>query len=188
KPRDRRLAEMTLGEYVADGPAILVVVDLHYAIETKTPGFWVYRDWQSGTPAQGDLNVFDQYSRTVSFETMQKDQLKKFANYDGRMKNDPNIPCDLFLLSWTLTPDTAVWFAAVAANRRLGQYVRRATIPNAQHCIMNLLYVDYVEFARVTDVAISDNPEVFTLRPPVPQRPRRIGAPKRTIVPPPPRR
>lgn len=185
----QRLADVTLREYVANGPAILVVVDGNYAIDVKKPGFWVYRDWQSGTPADGDLTVFDQYSKTVSFDKMKNDQLRKFATFDGRMQNDPSVPCDLFLLSWTLTPDTAVWFAATAANRRLGEYMRRTTIPNDHRRMINLLYVDYVEFARVTDVAILQNPAVFTLVSPIPnRRPVRPGGPQRVVVPRPPRR
>lgn len=189
KPAGKRLADVTLGEYVANGPAFLIVVDGNYAIDVREPGFWVYRDWQSGTPAAGDLTVFDQYSKTVSFERMKNDQLKKFANFDGRMQHDRSIPCDLFLLSWTLTPDTAVWFAATAANRRLGEYMRRTSIPNQHHRMINLLYVDYVEFARVTDVAILQNPAVFTIRSPIATpRPMRPGGPQRVVVPRPPRR
>ena len=54
---------------------------------------------------------------------MQKDQFAKFERYTGKMAHDQNLPCDLFLLSWTLTPATGVWFAAQAANRRLGEYI-----------------------------------------------------------------
>ncbi len=55
RPADKRLAEMTLNEYVANGPAILVVVDDDdYSVAKRKTGFWVYRDWNSTNPAAGD--------------------------------------------------------------------------------------------------------------------------------------
>ena len=156
-PPGKRLAHVTLAEYVAKGPAIVVVVDGDYAITKPAPGFWVYRDWESSTPAAGDLRVFDQYSNTTDFDKMKADQLAKFRAYNGKCKNDPNLPCDLFLLSWTLTPVTGVWFASKPANASLGATMAALTVPNTHGQIVNLLYVDYVEFARVGDVALFQN-------------------------------
>lgn len=161
-PNGKRLADVTLSEYISQRAAMLVVVDGNYAIDVKQAGFWVYRDWESGTPANGDLRVFDIYSNTTSFDQMKNDQFTKFANYNGRMKNDQNLPCDMFLLSWTLTPVTGVWFTSKDANRRLGQDILQPQNPNRFGQIMNLLYVDYVEFARVTDVGIFQNGERIT--------------------------
>jgi hypothetical protein len=153
-PAGKRLAEVTLAEYVASGPAIVVVVDDDYAITRRVPGFWVYRDWESVTPAAGDLRVFDQYANTTDLDKMKADQFSKFEAYDGRCKNDPSVACDLFLLSWTLTPVTGVWFASQPANRSLGAAMTALAVPNKHGKIVNMLYVDYVEFARVADVAL----------------------------------
>jgi hypothetical protein len=56
--------------------------------------------------------------------------------------------------SWTLTPVTGVWFASQPANRSLGAAMTALAVPNSHGKIVNMLYVDYVEFARVADVAL----------------------------------
>lgn len=159
KPANKqRLADITMGEFLANSGKILVVVDGDWALNQKEAGFWVYRDWQSSTAEKGDLTVFDIYSNTVSFDTMKQDQLKKLALFNGlccaKQKDNSwqcqtfsKVPCDLFLLSWTLTPPTGVWFAAKEANRHLGE-VMAGQEPNAQGYFANLLYLDYFEFAR----------------------------------------
>jgi hypothetical protein len=169
KPPGKRLADMTLNEYVEKGPAILIAVYDDHAVNAKHDGFWVYRRWDSATPAPGDLRVFDQYSDTVSFTDMQEHQFENFENYTGKMAHDKNLPCDLFLLSWTLTPATGVWFAAQAANRRLGEYILKLPRRNRHGQMINLLFVDYVEYARVTDVALLRNGERVTA-----SEPRRV--------------
>jgi hypothetical protein len=176
----KRLPDVTLGEYVANGTALLVVVDRDYAIDVQRPGFWVYRDWSSAKPAEGDLRVFDQYAKTTDFGKMLKDQVGKFASYKGTMQHDPSLPCDLFLLSWTLTPATAVWEWAKVANRRLGEHARLdrvppLIIPNEHGRIVNLFYVDFVESARVTDVALLHNREALPVA--VESEPRKRRAP-----------
>jgi hypothetical protein len=65
-------------------------------------------------------------------------------------------------LSWTLSPATGVWFGSKEPNRRLGKDILQPRIPNQYGQIVNLLYVDYVEFARVADVAIFQNGERTT--------------------------
>jgi hypothetical protein len=172
KPPHKRLADMTLNEYVgAKGPAILVVVGDNYAVNVKEPGFWVYRDWTSTAlaAAQGDLRVFDRWSNREIFEKMKNHQFDQFEKYNGKMKHDQSLPCDLFLLSWTLSPATGVWFAAQAANRRLGEYIIKTPPRNRHGQMINLLYVDYVEYARVTDVALFRNGERVTA-----SKPRRV--------------
>jgi hypothetical protein len=157
-PKGKRLAEMTLNEYLANGQtAILVVVDGDHPVNRRTPGFWVYRDWHSRTPAVGDFRVFDVWSNDHRFEVMKDEQFDHFALYDGLMQHDRSLVCDLFLLSWTLTAPTYVWWFSMEANRRLGRYIHQLSRPNYYRQIPNLLYVDYVEFARVTDVAILEN-------------------------------
>jgi hypothetical protein len=159
----KRLVQMTLNEYVSDGPAVLIVVDANYAIDRPARGFWVYRDWESADPAAGDLRVYDIYSDTMLFDTMKTGQFDAFNNYDGLCEKDPSVPCDLFLLSWTLTPPTFVWLEAKIADRQLGISMPELTIPNRFGKIVNMLYVDYSEFARVTDVALVENGESLPL-------------------------
>ncbi len=88
---------------------------------------------------------------------MAADQTKKFASYNGKMEN-ANIPCDLFLLSWTLTPTlpyTTLSVASVSldANRNLSSRMTN-WFPNSGGFIPNILFVDYYERARVTDNAV----------------------------------
>jgi len=153
-PAGKRLADVTLGSYLAGAGVALVVCDGDYPVNNPQSGIWVYRDWSSGHPEVGDLRVFDQYSDTLSYDTMKKDQFDKFAKYNGFCEKKTNVPCDLFLLSWTLTPPTDVWDASKPANRNLGQAITELRIPNSFGQIVNLVYVDYVEYARVTDVCL----------------------------------
>jgi hypothetical protein len=91
---------------------------------------------------------------------MSGDQLKKLTDFDGKCRNKPQVPCDLFLLSWTLTAPTGVWIFAQAANEKLGEamaYVKR----NRHGRIPNILYVDYFEGSRATDAAIVMNKRVL---------------------------
>jgi hypothetical protein len=179
RPDDQRLADIPLSEFVKDRPAILVVVDGEFAIRDRRNGIWVYRNW--GAPEEAarrdDLRVFDRWSNTENFEGMQNGQLGHFRDYNGRMQHGDR-PCDLFLLSWTLTPRaTAIppWIPPTPlmlsrrANPALGAAIRfedpppnpppPPQIPNAHGKIINLLYVDYVQGARVTDVALFQNGE-----------------------------
>lgn len=165
KPAGKRLAQGALKDYVASGTALMVVVDENYAIDKPASGFWVYRDadWADGDhpegydPADGDLRVFDVYSNTLFLDTMVTDQKAKFAAYDGQCKQSPAVPSDLYLMSWTLTPPTDVWDASKAANRCLGQQVPTIPDPNGHAQVINMVYVDYVEYARVTDVVLFMN-------------------------------
>ncbi|MDE1147019.1 MAG: hypothetical protein PW843_10405 [Azospirillaceae bacterium] len=155
------LRDQTVADLTANGGRVLVLCDGDYPVntDTKRPGFWVYRDWQSETADKGDLVVFDQYSDTTSFSGMQSDQFKKFNEYTGRTKSGDHV-CDMFLLSWTLTPVTDVWAFSKEANRNLDFSLRSLTIPNGHGQIVNLIYVDYVQYSRATDVAILLNQKV----------------------------
>lgn len=156
-PRGRRLAEVSLRDFVHHSGVVLAVCDEEYPVRIPAAGIWVYRDSESATVAQGDLRVFDRYSNTTGFDKMSADQLQKFAEYDGRCIGDPELPCDQFLLSWTLTPYTGVWLVSQEANRRLGAWMAKTPRENEHDRVINLLYVDYVEYARATDVAMSMN-------------------------------
>jgi hypothetical protein len=175
KPNGKRLADITLSEYVKEKTAILVVVDKDFAVHNPEKGLWVYRDWnrrnREGKLDPGDLCVHDSYSKTEDFEGMRTDQHNKFAGFEGLMERgdgEGRKPCDLFLLSWTLTPKSATtpWQLSRRANPSLGQDHRLgyppANIPNRHGKIINLLFVDYVESARVTDVALFLNGERVT--------------------------
>ena len=55
---------------------------------------------------------------------MKADQLDKFARYDGKCRQRPDLPCDLFLLSWTLTPTTNVRAYCDLSNRKLADEMK----------------------------------------------------------------
>ncbi|WP_346983959.1 phosphatidylinositol-specific phospholipase C domain-containing protein [Chryseobacterium sp. POE27] len=149
-----RLADVSMGTYLNAGKgAVLIVVDGDWAIDYPEAGYWVYRDWNSGSPAKGNLTVFDQYSDTTDLAKMENDQFEKLRNFNGKCKNDPQVPCDLFLLSWTLTPVTAVWSYAQDANRVLGRKMMSQRQPNQFGYFSNLLYLDYFQYARPVFIA-----------------------------------
>lgn len=160
KSDDGHLADVTLENYLKKGGVALVVCDGLFPVKNSQPGIWIYRDWDSTNPKEGNLRVFDQYSNTLSYDDMKNDQFKKFESYNGVCRNS-NERCDLFLLSWTLTPPTDVQDASKPANRHLGQAITELTIPNTNGKIVNLVYVDYVEYARVTDVCLYLNKVPF---------------------------
>lgn len=163
-------ARVALSEIVGNGGKVVVVVDGDWAApecNQVQSGFYVYKDWCSGStpcdstgnPAQGQFTVFDWYSNTSSYDAMKSDQLYKFSIFDGKMKTDPSVKCDLFLLSWTLTPPittipSPVEYYSVPANRNLGEAMNSVKA-NGYGFIPNVLYVDYYERARVTDTAIA---------------------------------
>lgn len=162
----------------------------------RKKGLYRYRDWYAKDPARGDLTVFDVFSNTNTFARMAlndgdggytlpatgkqipRGQLNKFDWFDGLCQKDDKDPqkpstvqCDLFLLSWTLTPtaptsgttgnilNPTAFVGAANANRVLTQYL---AIPkyqgaNAKGLRMNVLYTDAIEFARAADVALIRN-------------------------------
>lgn len=149
KPENQRLADISVGEYLKSGQGkILVVVDKNWAIKYPKAGYWVYRDWDSNDPQNGHLTVFDVYSNVTDLDKMKNDQLDKLKKFNGKCEQNPNVPCDLFLLSWTLTPVTAVWSYAQEANRVLGREMMGYTQPNQYGYFINLLYLDYFQYAR----------------------------------------
>jgi hypothetical protein len=183
RPLETRLADRTLSTYLTKQGTALVVCDGSYLFppspspsppSTSPGGLFYYRDWESSDPGNGDLTVFDIYSNTTSFDTManSKDpseyglprgQLPKFRGnppsyqgFNGKCLNDASIPCDLFLLSWTLTPITAVWPFSRLANKELVDNMA-ATGSNGFGQTVNLLYTDYSEYSRSTDVAVIRN-------------------------------
>lgn len=156
KPSDCRLANIQMKNYIQDAGIILAICDKDYPVDNPAEGIWVYRDWDTKKPLENDLRVFDKYSDTMSYDTMKSDQIKKYNDYNGKLKNSDEF-CDQFLLSWTLTPPTAVWPVSKSANRHLGKELATLSIPNEYGLFPNLIYVDYVEYARVTDCVIALN-------------------------------
>lgn len=153
----QRLADIPLSTLTANGPCVISAVAEQWAVDNPQPGFWVFRDWDADDSNLGQLVVFDKYSKTTNYNEMRDNQIEKFETFTGTQKNFPGLPVDLFLLSWTLTPITGVWFESKEANRNLGNEIVKIPNPNAYGRIMNCLYVDYVEYARVTDVGIKQN-------------------------------
>jgi hypothetical protein len=153
---NHRLADVSLNDYIRSTGRILVLCDGQFPIDKPAPGIWVYRDWDSKHPEQGDLRVYDSYSNSMSYEAMKKDQFDKFNNYNGKCANRPDVPCDLFLLSWTLTPPTDVPQFAKMANPHLAGDLAGLSIPNRFGMRVNLLYADCVD-AKLTDIAMSQN-------------------------------
>ncbi len=166
----RRLADVPLREFIPTRGCVLVVVDGNYPVARPSEGIWVYRDRASDDVASGDLRVMDQYANTTSYDDMKSDQIGKYIAYDGLCA--PTIPCDLFLLSWTLTPDISntignwgpdVYDLARTANPPLGSVAEEIQLPNPHGMRVNVVYVDYFEYAHATDVCILLNMRTDTL-------------------------
>lgn len=153
----RRLADMPMSQLIDTQGRVLVVVDQGYTVANPQAGIYTYRDWDAGDPQHGDLTVFDRYSNSTDPNLMMSDQTGKFKSFDGRCQRDPSVQCDLFLLSWTLTPVTAVWFYAKQVNPLLRSKVQGMNNPNSYGQHLNILYVDYVEYADATEVCLSLN-------------------------------
>lgn len=158
-PAGKRLAQLTLNEYVNPGRFILVTIDDDFAINYPKSGFWLFRNSAASNASLGALRVFDQYADQMDYPDMRDDQLEKYEAYNGYCNPQTTTPCDLFLLSWTCTSivGAGVWQISKDPNRHLGRVIADLDIPNDHGQIPNLLYVDYCEFARVSDVALFAN-------------------------------
>ena len=123
--------------------------------------------------------MFDQYSDTSDFDTMwdgqspdptytatlppippghkmKQGQKPKFEEeMTGYCPDANQTPCDLFLWSWTLTVSGACT-PVRTPNSRMGQYLRDEG-HNAYGRIINILYCDYVQYARGCDIALYRN-------------------------------
>jgi hypothetical protein len=152
EPTGTRLANVTLNQYLNNGGKVLVVCDGSEPQTYPSSGVWVYRDWSSGDPQNGDLTVFDQYANVTDYATMKNDQFTKFNSFNGTCQNNASVPCDLFLLSWTLTPAVDVWAYVNAPDADLGNDINTLTNPNASGKIVNIVYTDYNEYSRSVDV------------------------------------
>ncbi|MTI32099.1 hypothetical protein [Xanthovirga aplysinae] len=150
-----RLGEISLSGFLKGGGKVLILCSGNYPINNAAEGIYTYRDWNNGDAYKGDLVVFDRYSNTTDYGTMRNDQLNKFNAYNG-IAADGNTPSDMFLLSWTLTPITDVWSYSTEPNRVLSHEMKNIQA-NGSGKIPNILYVDYYQYARVTDACILMN-------------------------------
>ena len=108
------LAGTPIKDMVAGGGRVIAVFDeLTSALHNKykSQGIYSYGDYPGNTSA--DLTVYDKYSSTNNLDHMVSDQIEK-------MKNTSNHGGDLFLLSWTLTQDTA---QAIACGAHVGESI-----------------------------------------------------------------
>jgi hypothetical protein len=185
-PSGQRLAAYPMNQFIGSKSCVLVVCD--EVPSQCTTGIYSYRDWYADNPDDGDLTVFDCYSATSSLNIMMnstganeeppqkniswlpRGQIPKFQGpgfnkqtspydgFNGLCYTQPNIPCDLFLLSWTLTSPVGafVWSYSKDANGALVNNIP-SNSGNKYGQIVNLIYVDYVEYARAIDVAYQRN-------------------------------
>ncbi|MFA8300845.1 MAG: hypothetical protein ACEPOV_11830 [Hyphomicrobiales bacterium] len=150
---NKRLASITMNDYLSTGGKVLVLIEDEYAIENRHDGIYTYRDNYDANVNEGDIVFYDDYSNTTDYDRMRGDQLNKYYNYSGLSNDKEN---DMFLLSWTLTPMTGVGEASRPANGNLSIEMSKI-MPNNYGHIPNVLYVDFGQLARVTDAAILMN-------------------------------
>jgi hypothetical protein len=153
-PSGTRLADTAMNSFIGSQGRVVVVNDGSQPLSHPSPGIWVYRDWSSADPQNGDLRVFDQYANVTDYPTMMNDQFNKFQSYNGTCQNNASVPCDLFLLSWTLTPAVNVWSVVGPPDRGLGYDVNDLVTPNSHGQILNIIYTDYNEYSRSTDLSV----------------------------------
>ena len=144
-----RLAEVTMGHYLVNGAAVIVVVDGDFAIKYPEEGIWVYRNANAEKPSEGDLTVFDEPSDTNDFAEMKKDQLNKLTKFNGKCTSDPSVPCDLFMLSWITKNDSR--YGSKKINAGLGEAMLNN--PNRHGFYPNLLNTNFTEQARAVFIA-----------------------------------
>lgn len=133
------LLTTTIGEFVGQGSKVIVWYEHDYIEKPSIPGFW------------REISIYDSYSDTDECCKMECDQLKKMIKRSGSSNK-------LFLLSWTLTfkdlnsltKGASLQTIAAKANRELGRFLAE----NADDCQVNVLYVDFLRDARVTDCAV----------------------------------
>lgn len=161
-----RLADIPLSTFTADGRGkVLVVCDGPYPTAVPKSGVFVYRDGVSvckndlprPDPSDGNLIVWDCFSDTADYQRMSTDQLAQFDAYRGACAQPyASTPCDLFLLSWTLTPVTFVEPFAKTANENLDAAFRYKQ-PNQFGKIANIIFLDYYEGADVLTLCLALN-------------------------------
>ncbi len=164
-----KLGTLTMNQMVGHSGKVIVVCSDNYPLHNSTSGIYVYRDGdltcnqeaRTNDPRQGNLVVWDCYSNSTSSSEMEADQLAEFAAYNGYCSGAyTTTPCDMFLLSWTLTPWlNSVWDDSINPARDLGPSLNSLQA-NEYGKIPNLLYVNYFEYTRAPDIAILMNQQI----------------------------
>jgi hypothetical protein len=152
----KRLADITLSDYVQSGTKIIVLVDGPYARDHPAKGVWTYSDADGPTVLPADLRVYDVYSCSPDFSYMKADQFAKFAHYDGKCQ-DRVTECDLFLLSWTLTPRVKIWATTQPAIKHLRDSLSAEPPTNSAGKVMNLIYGDFAGLQDLAGAALEEN-------------------------------
>ena len=101
------LTTLPLSDFIANGPAVLIILDNAQAGEDMKPGDFASK----GFYTNANFPVFNSFADTDNVDTMSKDQLTKMGN---------EAPKDgMFLLSWTLTTPLDIRAASTRAHARL---------------------------------------------------------------------
>jgi 1-phosphatidylinositol phosphodiesterase len=154
----KKLHEINLGE--ARGKIILAVQIDDNSVPNAPNGIFKYSDAGDGkvnSIGENTLNVYDRYSNSSKYETMQKDQFEKWKNNGGQGDTK------LFLLSWTLTLDTAEVIGgafdskytnetlAKKANPKLAGMLAEGINTN-KYAKPNMVYLDYIDSALCKEI------------------------------------
>ncbi len=157
QPLNVRLAKVPMQDFIGTQGRVLVLCDGGYPINNPYAGVFVYRDWSSRDPQAGHITVYDEYSNSMNAYAVMADQLNKFAAFDGRCQWSTKVPCDLFLLSWTVTLPTGVWVGAQFINSYIHSKVKGTVNPNSYGKFLNVIYVDFVEYGDPTRLCLELN-------------------------------
>jgi len=160
-PKGKRLADITVGDYLAEQGRVIVVCSGHYPIDNPATGIWAMRDYGDGD-SSSCLRIFDKYSNKDRTETMKQDQLQKYESFGATDQNQVAL-YDLFLLSWTLTiqgdwANGSVRDLAGKANKAFSSAINDISIPNRYNQRPNMLSLDFVDSdTGLIEVAIKLN-------------------------------
>jgi hypothetical protein len=123
-PKGASLANLSLNDYLKDGPAVVIILDNAQAGEHMSASSFP----NQGFYTNADLPIYNQYSNTDDAGKMSKDQLSKMR----AQRTGPNSKS--FLLSWTLTTviDIRMWagFAHERLFKDLWPSVSKESYPN----------------------------------------------------------
>ncbi|KAF7796544.1 hypothetical protein EIP86_007724 [Pleurotus ostreatoroseus] len=143
------LSQMTLGDFISDGPAVLIIVNATVAADATgwfTLGFF---PWATAFP------LYNKYSNTDNLNTMTNDQIQKMK------QNRPTSDSLPFLLSWTLT-QSAADIVGQYSIIDLANYARPSLFSDFSVAISpntypNVLFVDNYNDGAITALAIAVN-------------------------------
>lgn len=152
-PVDRRLADTPISEFIGQQGRVLILCDEARANNLPEPGIFLYRDHNSGSANRGHFTVYDEYSNTGDYSTMKNNQIDKFNNFTGFCSEYPSVQCDLFLLSWTMTPIIPdIWSFSILPNRELVGVINTLRIQNEHGRRINIIFNDYCDRGNVTAI------------------------------------